>query len=133
MPDEFWNGVSKISPPKIESTPDFEDLGPCVWAFHKPVLAIDMERPGKAVQSFQYVYISVEAEFTPAAFTFLFVGLKHWKIVVHGRNLRPVYDRINEHRVRRIRAVERDFGQDEGKPLISRIEVEDITPKDEES
>lgn len=108
-----------------------EQLGPCAWVFHKPVLALDVEDGGKPVVTFQYIYMGVRSEFKPEEFSFVFVGLESWKLVVKGTNLRSIYDRINEHRVRRIRKADRPgFGSGK-EPVISAIEIIDVTPKRE--
>jgi hypothetical protein len=106
-----------------------EDLGPCAWVFPKPVAALDIEDGAKEVQTLHYMYHAVRATYKPGEFVVIFAGHEHFKLTVQGRNLRPVYDRINESRVRKIRTVSRDFGQDDGKPFITRIEVLDVTPE----
>lgn len=35
---------------------------------------------------------------------------------------------MNEHRLRKLRAIDRDFGQDDGKPMVTKIKVTDATP-----
>jgi hypothetical protein len=114
--------------PDVES----EDVGPCGMVWVKGCRALDVDR-GKdnPVISLQYVYISVQAEFTPTKFWVLFVGLTSWKLTVEGRNLRPLYDRLQDHCLRRIRKVDRDFDE-EGKPVVTKLEVVDVTPKERE-
>jgi hypothetical protein len=72
-------------------------------------------------------FASVEAEFTPAKFWVVFAGLTHRKVTVEGRNLRALYDRLNYHCLRRIRQADRDF-EDDGKPVVTKIKVKDVTP-----
>lgn len=108
-----------------------QDVGPCGWVWTKGCKALDIERPGKPVVTAQYVYISVVSEFTPEKFWVMFVGLTSWKITVEGRGLRPLYDRINDHCLRRIRQADRDFGGEDGKPFVTRISVDDVTPDED--
>jgi hypothetical protein len=114
-----------------EPDPDaiMESLGPCAWCFPKMIPALDIEDGAKPVVTFQFVYLGMRSEFTPEQFTFLFgeKGREQWKLTVRGRNLRPVFDRINEHRVRRLRTVDRDFAADGDKqPIITKIEVVEV-------
>ena len=60
----------------------------------------------------------------------VFAGLTHWKVIFEGRNLRPLYDRIQDHCPRWIRSVHRDFAGENGKPVVTAIQVEDVTPKE---
>ena len=120
-----------IAPPPPELDPDavMESLGPCAWCFVKQVLALDVEDGAKPVETLQYVYLSIKSQFRPDGFTFLFgeAGREQWRLTVTGRNLRPIYDRINEHRLRRIRAVDRDFTADGDKqPVITGIELVEV-------
>lgn len=49
---------------------------------------------------------------------------EQWQLTVTGRNLRPIYDRISEHRIRRLRVADRDFAPDTDKqPVITKIEL----------
>jgi hypothetical protein len=108
-----------------------QDVGPCGWVWVKGCKAIDIERGAEPVVSLQYVYISVLSEFTPGKFWVVFVGLQSWKVTVEGRNLRPLYDRLNDHCLRRIRQAHRgDILPDDGKPCVTKIEVTDVTPKE---
>ncbi|MCE9565790.1 MAG: hypothetical protein K8U57_27510 [Planctomycetes bacterium] len=110
-----------------------QDVGPCGWVWAKGCKALDIERGGKEpVVSLQYVYLGVLSEFSPGKFWVLFVGLQSWKVTVEGRNLRPLYDRLNDHCLRRIRQADRDFGGEEGKPFVTKIEVTDVTPRERE-
>jgi hypothetical protein len=123
----------RVKPPSPSPPPpdaEGEDVGPCGMVWAKGCRALDVDRGGDSpVISLQYVYISVEAEFTPEKFWVLFVGLTSWKVTVEGRNLRPLFDRINDHCLRRIRKADRDFS-DKEKPLVTGLEVQDVTPKD---
>jgi hypothetical protein len=38
--------------------------------------------------------------------------------------------KLQDHCLRRIRHAHRDFGQDDGKPFVTKIEVKDVTPSD---
>lgn len=105
-----------------------QQLGNCAWVFHKQVLALDIEDGSNPVATFQYVYMGVRSDYKPGEFSFVFVGLESWKMVVKGTNLRPIYDRICEHRIRRIRKADRLFGDKE--PFIESIEIIDVTPKE---
>lgn len=123
--------VLKGIDPKPQSDGDpeavLESLGPCAWAFPKPVFALDIEDGPKPVVTFGYVYLGVRSECRPDSFTVTFVGVETWRVTVKGRNLRPIYDRLQEHRVRRIRVVERDFAPDTDKqPVITKISVEEV-------
>jgi len=82
------------------------------------------------VVSFQFVYISVFSEFTPTKFWVIFVGLQSWKVTIEGRNLRPLFDRMNDHCLRKVRKADRDFGEDDGKPFVTKIDVIEVTPEE---
>jgi hypothetical protein len=125
---EITQGVSpkpekELPPPDPEAVR--EALGACAWCFAKPVFALDVEQGAEPVATFQYVYLAVRSVFTPGSFRFQFEdGEECWRLTVTGRNLRPVFDRMNEHRIRRIRVVERDFAPDgDNQPVITGIEV----------
>jgi hypothetical protein len=105
-----------------------QDVGRCGMVWQKGCKALDVERGAEPVVSFQFVYLSVRAEFTPTKFWVIFAGLVHWKVTVEGRNLRALYDRLQDHCLRRIRVVDRDFGHEDGKPCVTKIAVEDVTP-----
>lgn len=81
----------------------------------------------------KYVYLGLRSVFAPGQFTVLFGerGREQWKLTVSGRNLRPIYDRLCEHRVRRLRKVDRDFGQEADKqPVVTGILVEEVVEKE---
>jgi hypothetical protein len=104
-----------------------DDLGPCCMIAPKFSHALDVEQSGaKPIRTFQYMFLSVMSEMRPDEFWFVFEGEEGWKLTVKGRNLRPVYDKINDHRLRRIRAVDRDFNGNDGKPVITGIELTKI-------
>jgi hypothetical protein len=108
-----------------------QDVGPCGWVWAKGCRALDVERGAEPVVSFQFVYISVMAEFTPTKFWVVFVGEKSWRVIVEGRNLRPLFDRLNDHCLRRIRQAHRgDLLPDDGKPVVTRITVEAVKEKE---
>jgi hypothetical protein len=139
MPDDGLNDILHRTKSKPDVEEDEQDsalkqnVGRCGMVWAKGCRALDVERGGaEPVIALQYVYISVEAEFTPGKFWVLFVGLTSWKLTVEGRNLRPLFDRLNDHCLRRIRKGERDF-EDDGKPFVTKIEVKDVTPTDERS
>lgn len=129
---DILNSTKPSSPPVLEAEVESEDVGPCgmVWVKGCRALDVDLGRD-KPVISLQYVYISVQAEFTPTKFWVMFVGLTSWKLTVEGRNLRPLYDRLQDHCLRRIRKVDRDF-LDDGKPVVTKLDVQDVTPKERE-
>lgn len=123
----LFGGKPKKEP---EHDAESEDVGPCGWVWVKGCKAIDIERGGKPVVSLQYVYLSVRSEFTPTKFWMVFVGLESWKVTIEGRNLRPLFDRMNDHCLRKIRKVDRDMFPDDGKPVVTGLELDDVTPKD---
>jgi hypothetical protein len=137
MPDKGFREklaeLSQSSPPKPEpapALPELEDvmvkLGDCAWCFAKPQFALDVEDGAKPVVSFQYLFLGIRVEHRPGSFTILFKdGLERWRVTVWGRNLRPIFNRINEHRIRRIRKADRDFGE-EKEPLIIKIEIVEL-------
>ncbi|WP_020472412.1 hypothetical protein [Zavarzinella formosa] len=101
------------------------DVGPCGWVWVKGCKAIDVERGGShPTVSFQYVYIGVASEFTPTMFWVEFVGEKTWRLTVEGRNLRSIYDRIQDHCLRKIRQADRDFNEENGKPFVKCIKID---------
>jgi hypothetical protein len=122
-------GKPKNAPVEPEGDEVPRDVGRCGMVWVKGCRAIDIERGAEPVVSLQYVYASVRSEFTPTSFWMLFVGLESWKVTVEGRNLRPLYDRMQDHCLRRLRQADRDFGGEEGKPFVTRIKIEDVTPK----
>src|SRR4051812_33216374 len=100
------------NPRPVHDDPEavMESLGPGAWGFPKPVFALDVEDGSKPVVTFQYVFMGVRSVWTPDSFTVWFKdGDEHWKLTVKGRKLRPIYDRLQEHRVRRLRVADRDF------------------------
>jgi hypothetical protein len=134
--DDQWSRILRTHSP-AQDIPDQEDklqavdtdLGECAWVMPKGAKAIDVQKGAEPVSTFQYVYLSVKSEFTPTEFWFVFAGEEHWKVTVKGRNLRPLYDAINDHKVRRISKIDREFTDEaRKKPEITDILV---TPKEE--
>ena len=75
------------------------------------------------------MYLGIRAVCKPTKFTVIFGdwNREQWGLTVHGRNLRPIFTRIVEHRIRRLKA-DRDFpDQNNTRPIILRFEIEDIT------
>ena len=138
LKDILLGGGKGEPDPKPEVSEDDEekalrqDVGPCGWVWVKGCKALDIERGAEPVVSMQYVYAGVRSEFTPGKFWVEFVGMKTYRITVEGRNLRPLFDRLQDHCLRRIRQADRDFGGEEGKPFVKKIEVTDVTPRDRE-
>jgi hypothetical protein len=130
--DEILKGGGAV-PKAPEPDPDaiMESLGPCAWCFPKGQHALDVEDGANPVVTFQYVFLGIKASCDPMGFTIYFKdGDTTWRLTVEGRNLRPVYDRINEHRVRRIRKADKDFAPDGDKePVIRRISVDEVKPE----
>jgi hypothetical protein len=135
----IMHGVSKRKPdPVPDHESDTEEgsqksdqngevaLSPCGMVVVKGCRAIDVERGAEPVVSFQYVYLAVKAECTPTKFWVEFVGETTWRLTVEGRKLRALYDRLQDHCLRRIRRVERDFLPDDGKPVVTGIRVEEV-------
>lgn len=122
----FFSGFSgfAMSPAQESEKPEGEDLG-CAWLFPKPVQALDVEDGAKPVVTFQLHFLGVKSEFTPEGFTVFFTGDEKYKLTVQGRNLRQVYDRLVEHRIRRIRRADRDFGSGK-EPVITGIRIEEV-------
>lgn len=121
-----------VAPPDPDPDVVMESLGPCVWCFVKPTYALDVEDGPKPVESFGYVYLGVRSVCTPDSFIVQFKdGDECWKVTVTGRNLRPVFDRVMEHRVRRIRKLDRDFrAVDDKTPCITGIDVQLVKESD---
>jgi hypothetical protein len=120
--------LNAVDPRPLADEPEavMESLGPCAWCFPKPVFALDVERGAEPVVAFQYVFLGIRATWTPESFVFEFKdGEERWRLTVKGRNLRPVFDRISEHRIRRIRRADRDF-EDGKQPVITGISVEEV-------
>jgi hypothetical protein len=123
---------------KVKEEPLADDAEPtvaegkCGVIWPKGAKALDIERGGEPVATFQYVYLGVRADFSPTKFKVVFVGLQSWAVTVHGRNLRRLFDRLNDHCLRKLIQVDRDMGQDDGEAFVTRIDIDDVTPKDGE-
>jgi hypothetical protein len=92
------------------------------------------KRLGKKKLQFQYVQIDSDDKdggFSEDGtfFSVVFVGSVKQRLTVRGRNLETGYDQLTFHRMPWIRAADRDGG-DDGEPVITGIEVEDVTPKE---
>jgi hypothetical protein len=129
------HGVGKRTPePELliaeEEIETPQDVGPCGMVSVKGCKALDVERNAEPVLSFQMVYLGVVSEYTPTKFWVVFSGEKSWKVTVEGRNLRPLFDRLADHCLRRIRQAHRgDMLPDDGKPVVTRITVEEVKEK----
>jgi len=53
-------------------------------------------------------------------------------VSVKRRKLHPLYDRLNDHCLRRIRVWSSDFGEEGDKPVVTKIEVQDVTPREKD-
>jgi hypothetical protein len=53
-------------------------------------------------------------------------------VSVKRRKLRPLYDRLKDHCLRRIRVWSSDFGEEGDKPVVTKIEVQDVTPREKD-
>lgn len=103
---------------------DTDDLDPRKL-MPKSCHALDIERGGEPVESFQYMHLS-RGRYSPGQFTVWFHdGNETWEITVSGRNLRDIFSRINDHCVRIIRRADRD-DQDEKKPYIEAISISQV-------
>ncbi|QEL18766.1 hypothetical protein [Limnoglobus roseus] len=116
-------------PETLDGGEAFVSLGKCGIICPKGAKALDIERAGNPVVSFQYVYLSVRSVFTPTEFKVVFVGMESWAVTVVGRNLRRLFDRLNDHCLRKLVQTDRDFGDDKD-PVVTKIEVENVTPKE---
>ena len=106
------------------------DVGSCGWVRSNACAAIDIERGGtEPVLSFQYYAMGVRAEFAPGTFKVEFGLETVWRVTVEGRNLRPLFDRLNDHRLRKLRQGLRDFDLDDGKPFVTKVTVAEVMPK----
>lgn len=128
--DDKLNAIlNGAKPPEHDPESVMENLGPCAWGFVKPVYALDIEVGANLVVSFQYIYLGMRSEFKPGEFVIYFKdGDELWRVTVAGTNLRPIFDRVMEHRIRRLRAADRPFGDDKV-PFIKRIVVELVEEK----
>ncbi len=107
-----------------------QDVGSCGWVRANACAALDIERGGtEPVLSFQYYAIGVRSEFAPGTFWVEFGLETVWRVTAEGRNLRPLFDRLNDHRLRKLRQGTRDFDLDDGKPFVTKLTVRDVTPK----
>jgi hypothetical protein len=96
---------------------------------------------GKTPVTFQYGNMDVMSEGDESGFWVVFRGPeKAWKVTAEGRNLwDDGYDLITQHRIPLIRelAEDRDFADEicikgkKPKPVITRLVIEDVTPKEE--
>jgi len=69
----------------------------------------------------------------PDCFWVLFAGEDHWKLLVKGHRLRPLFDAISEHRLRLITRIDRDMGHDDGKkPVVTSLEIFYVERKKED-
>ena len=118
-------------PETVELEPDGQqDVGSCGWVRSNACAALDIERGGtEPVVSFQYYALGVRSEFAPGTFWVEFGLETVWRVTAEGRNLRPLFDRLNDHRLRKLRQGTRDFDTDDGKPFVSKLTVRDVTPK----
>jgi hypothetical protein len=127
LQDILQNANGKKSP-KGESI-EGEDLGECcARPASKWLAGLHVHNGGEPTRSFQFTQIDFE-EFTPTRFTFIFVGMAHWKLEVHGRNLWQAFNYIHQHRLEWIKKADRDFGESD-KPVITSIAITDVTPKE---
>lgn len=119
--------------PDGETKPDMVQYGKCVVVYPKGAKALDIERGVDAVETMQYAHITHRSQFYVTKegqqFWFIFGVEEKHRVVVHGRRLRDVFNRINDHCVRRIRSADRKFDTDESVPFIYKIEVIPL-PKD---
>ena len=107
-----------------------QDVGSCGWVWSNGCRALDVERGGtEPVLSFQYYAIGVRSEFAPGTFWVEFGLETLWQVTAEGRNLRPLFDRLNDHRLRKLRQGLRDFDTDDGKPFVTKLTVREVTPK----
>lgn len=94
--------------------------------------ALTIQHPAKAWESFMYAYLDVRHTFEPTRFVIEFASQSGaYQLLVKGRSLKVIYDRILAGRLVWIRAVDdgRDFGDDD-EPVITSIDVVDLNADD---
>ena len=135
MADRKLEEILGLGRPKPEAAPveleseGPQDVGPCGWVWASGCHALDVERgAGDPVLSFQYYALGVVAEFAPGRFWVEFGLEKVWRVTVEGRDLRPLFDRLNDHRLRRLRQGTRDF-DDDGKPFVTKVTIAEVIPE----
>ena len=111
--------------PKKED--DTEDVGPCASRpANKFVNCLHVHDGPKPVYSFQYSGIGVRSTFEPGTFAVWFRdGVEEWKLTVQGRNLWPVYNYLQHHRLEWIRVADRDLHADDV-PVVTAVQVEKV-------
>lgn len=103
-----------------------EMLGDCVSLQRRSSLfGIGLKLPGKPDKVLEY--FDLEADGDNSHLKIIMGARKVWLIEIEGRNLLRLLYLMKERKIEWIRQADRDFGQDDGKPFISRLRYNDVT------
>lgn len=97
------------------------EYGHCVKVAPRGCRALQVELRDRTVL-FPYSLL-VDGEWTPTGFWVEFEKPRRQRVVVEGRNLRGLFERIGDHTVRSLRALDRDF-EDGPDPVVTALRVE---------
>ena len=77
------------------------------------------------MRSFQYAHLDSDTSFTAECITLRFMGMAARKVLIHGRNLRQLYDGIHQHRTAWVREAARAFAAD-NEPIVTKVQIEPL-------
>ena len=92
---------------------------------NKPEFSLHFITPAGTMRSFQYAHLDSDSGFTAECITLRFMGLVPMKVLIHGRNLRPLYDGIHQHRTLWVREAARAFAGD-NEPIVTKVKFEPV-------
>ncbi len=77
------------------------------------------------MRSFQYAHLDSNSSFTAECITLRLMGMAPVKVLIHGRNLRQLYDYIHQHRTAWVREAARPFAADD-ETIVTKVKIDPV-------
>ncbi len=136
MPADFLKELA--TKPEVEADSELPDLSHPYKAHgraaNKALYTLHCDLGKDGFRSFQYLHLDSNSEYRiepkGQVLVVRFGGIKPVQVTIRGRNLRPVYDYIHQHRLPWIMRADRDFPDPAGKQvIITAIDFEEVSEK----
>jgi hypothetical protein len=92
---------------------------------NKPEFSLHFITAAGTMRSFQYAHLDSNSSFTAECITLRFMGMTPVKVLIHGRNLRQLYDYIHQHKTAWVREAARAFAAD-NETIVTKVKIEAV-------
>jgi hypothetical protein len=92
---------------------------------NKPEFSLHFITAAGTMRSFQYAHLDSNSGFTAECISLRFMGMTPMKVLIHGRNLRQLYDCIHQHKIAWVREAVRPFAAD-NETIVTRVKIEPV-------